>query len=1305
MNILRYIIVIFLSTLSMSVRSQELPRFLTLKTSQGLSDNTVLCGLCDRYGFMWFGTSDGLNRFDGYNNKVFRNQSDQWNMPKGNTVLSLLEQDDDILIGGSGGITIFNRRNGKISRFDKKTKYGVIISSSVKRMVKGRDSKIWIATSGQGFFIYDVRTGILAQNNRHEGFIEDMLTDRQGYVWQISVNGHLDTYNASGKMVGSAVIPDFVNMKMPLCLAMDDNNIWVGSSQGLYRYDKKGRCLTRLNLKSAIAIGSINSILSYGKGRLLLGTDRGVMVCDTTTGLCHVLPQLAHLTGEAIHSILHDDNGTLWVLTDNEGVCYLPASASRFSLVSFADADSHLLVRAFAETADGRLWLATSHGLFIYNGQFGLTNVGGNFQTLLAKGNTVFAGSRQNGLTVINGKGISSYTYSTNRPNSLPSNNIQCLLLAHDGHIYIGTNWGLSRFDEATHNFYGIQDVRSMTSVVSLAEDKKGMIWGATTSNGLFRVNPKNNAVRSYVNNSDKSSSLPSNNVTAVICSKRGTVWVATGEGLCRYDEKHDCFHKVSSINQPVSFLCEDNDGNLWMGVSIGMIRYEVSNDSLTLYDDLPGNWNSNDVRRAVFCRSNGEMLVGMSGGFYRFRPSKLNYHVTRPNVYITQISFPWANNSDEEATKLGVKGQLYVSQEVSLPYSDNTFTLHFSSPRYGRASRPQFEYQLEGYDQGWTVGADYDEATYSHVPPGTYTFMLREAGGSKVTKLRVRVLPPWYMTIWAYAAYILIAFFCLRQIYRWNRQALRKKYDERLRQYKAEQEKLTFQSKIRFFIDLVHEIRTPLSLISLPLELLETHPSAEDAKRYVGIIRKNLDCLLGITNHLLDFQKMEQGKIQLHIHNTSVNDMVRATYDQFADYDKAKGIDLKADVPDKDIVTALDKDMIQKVLMNLMSNASKYAKSKIVVSLSCPDRKTVRVSVIDDGPGVPDKDKDKIFDAYYQVSEDHLARTLGTGLGLSFAKSIAVAHGGSLSVADAPGGGSDFRLDLPLKTTADSKNFLRESAKQDIVESQNAEDNADNNADNNRRFTIMMVEDNEDLLTITTAQLKKWYRVVTARNGVEALQQLKANDTDLIVSDVMMPEMDGIELCRHVKQNINYSHIPVILLTAKTMVAAKEEGLEVGADVYIEKPFSIRQLHLQISNILLMRQQFYERMQSLSKNNTQVSRSLKDRHGMTSEDYKFMKTMNEYLERNLADENFSIGNLADELNMSRSSFYRKLKALTDMTPVDYTKHYRLNAAARMLREGKRISEVMVDVGFTSSSYFAKCFKNQFGVLPKDYKP
>lgn len=1298
MNILRYILfAILLSAFSISGQSQELPRYLTLKTSQGLSDNTVLCGLSDRYGFMWFGTSDGLNRFDGYNNDVFRNQAEQWKMPKSSTVLSLLEQDDDILIGASGGITIFNRRNGKISQFDKKTKYGVIISSAVKRMVKGRNSKIWIATSGQGFFVYDTRTGNLTQNNRHEGFIEDMLVDRQGNVWQVSVNGHLDTYNASGRMIGSTIIPGFINMKMPLCLAMADNNIWVGSSQGLYRYDRKRRCLTRLNLKSAIAIGSINTILPYGKGQLLLGTDRGVMVCNTATGGCMILPQLSHLNGETVHSMLRDSNGTLWVMTDNEGVCYLPAVTSHFSLVSFANDDSHLLVRAFAETADGRLWLGTSHGLYGYNGQLNDMNISGNFQTLLAKGNTVFAGSRQSGLTVINGKGISSYTYSTSKPYSLASNNIQCLLLTHDGQIYIGTNWGLCKFDESTHNFYGIQDVRSMTSVVSLAEDKKGMIWGATTSNGLFRVNPKNNSVKSYVSHSGISTFLPSNNVTAVICSKRGTVWIATGEGLCRYDEKHDCFHRVNSINQPVSFLCEDNDGNLWMGVSIGMIQYDTTNGSLALYDDLPGDWNGNDVRRAAFCRSNGEILVGTSGGFYRFHPSLPIAHATRPNVYITQISFPWASNSDEEAAKLGVKGQLYVSQEVSLPYDDNTFTLHFSSPRYGRASRPQFEYKLDGYDRGWTVGADYDGVTYSHVPPGTYTFQLREAGGNKVAKLRVRVLPPWYLTVWAYAAYIMAAILGLWLFYRWNRQTLRKKYDERLREYKAEQEKLVFQSKIRFFIDLVHEIRTPLSLISLPLELLEKNPSIEEAKRYIGIIHKNMSYLLGITNHLLDFQKMEQGKMQLHMHNANVNDMVATLYDQFADYDKAKGIGLQTDVPEETIVTALDKDMIGKVLMNLMSNASKYAKSRIVVRLSCPDKATVRISVIDDGPGVPDQDKTKIFDAYYQVDEDHLARTLGTGLGLSFAKNIAEAHGGSLSVTDAPGGGSDFRLDLPLKTIADSKSLSRETARQDVEDS--SEDNSNNN--DTKRFTLMMVEDNEDLLALTTAQLKKWYRVVTAKNGADAMQQLKTHDIDLIVSDVMMPVMDGIELCRHIKQNINYSHIPVILLTAKTMVAAKEEGLEVGADVYIEKPFSIRQLHLQISNLLLMRQQFYERMQSLSKNNVAENRN--GTHGMTSEDYKFMKTMNDYLERNLANEDFSIGDLADELNMSRSSFYRKIKALTDMTPVDYTRRYRLDTAARMLREGKRISDVMIDVGFTSSSYFAKCFKNQFGVLPKEY--
>ena len=468
------------------------------------------------------------------------------------------------------------------------------------------------------------------------------------------------------------------------------------------------------------------------------------------------------------------------------------------------------------------------------------------------------------------------------------------------------------------------------------------------------------------------------------------------------------------------------------------------------------------------------------------------------------------------------------------------------------------------------------------------------------------------------------------------------------------------------------------------------------------------MNYLLGITNQLLDFQKAEHGKIQLNLRRCDVCQLLTDTYQQFTDAIEVQGKRIQLQLPDEPVVSSIDADKVQKVMMNLIGNAAKYARSEIIVRLEqlASPNDQLRISVIDDGPGVPKEERDKIFDLYYQIGRSNLpsgsaknenvAATLGTGLGLSYAKMLAQAHDGDLTYSDAVGGGSNFQLVLPIKTV---------SPQPPPVEGEPLCQKPPLRGEVWREpFRILIVEDNEELLQMTSDALRPHFRILKARDGIEALDVLKYNDVDIIVSDVMMPRMDGIELCTKVKDDINYSHIPVILLTAKTSVEAKVEGMQSGADIYLEKPFSIKQLQLQILNLLKMRQTYYERMRNISHDDNANANAPGDGNlGLTQQDLLFMERLQKMVAENMSDEDFSIDQLAEQMNMSRSSFYRKIKALTDMTPVDYLKMCRLEQAATLLRQGIRITEVAGRVGFTSSSYFAKCFKGRFGVLPKDF--
>ena len=471
--------------------------------------------------------------------------------------------------------------------------------------------------------------------------------------------------------------------------------------------------------------------------------------------------------------------------------------------------------------------------------------------------------------------------------------------------------------------------------------------------------------------------------------------------------------------------------------------------------------------------------------------------------------------------------------------------------------------------------------------------------------------------------------------------------------------------------------------------------------------MRRNINYLLGITNQLLDFQKAEHGKIQLTKTTCDVGQLLDNVYQQFTDAMELQGKHIQLQLPSEPVVATIDADKVQKVMMNIIGNATKYARNEIIVRLETTEAE-LRISVIDDGPGVPLKEREKIFDLYYQIGNESTAATLGTGLGLSYAKMLALSHDGDLIYTDAVGGGSNFQLSLPLKKLGAKSEELGVAAP-DSPSTPNPQLLTPNSSlltpNSHTTYRILLVEDNEELLQMTSDALRSKFRIVKARDGMEALDLLQYNDVDVIVSDVMMPRMDGNELCRRLKDDINYSHIPVILLTAKTSVDAKVEGMQSGADIYIEKPFSIKQLEMQINNLLRMRQTYYERMRNIVSPSEASSEQGKQEGtgAFNQQDMRIMEKLQKMVADNMRDEEFSIDMLAEQMNMSRSSFYRKIKALTDMTPVDYLKMRRIEQAALLLKQGYRINEVAERVGFTSSSYFAKCFKARFGVLPKDF--
>lgn len=1284
--------------------------------ADGLSDNTVLCALRDSYGFVWLGTNNGLNCFDGRQNTVFRNMVENEASYENNTITAVFEYDGEIWLGGSFGLYIYNRLTNSFRQFSRRTHYGVNIASTVQRITEGPDGLIWIGTLGQGVFTYDPASGRLTQDSRHGSFFSDIVA-ADGRVFLATLQGNVVVCSAGGDYIAQYAIPGYVSDKNSICLEHVGRQLYIGCDRGLYRLLPDGQAIEPV--PTPLANRAIRSLCAKGSHELLIGTEEGIYTLDLGDGLRlqrfdNPADHQGALSDLTVNRMMWDADSTLWVMTQMGGVSYMPTSRTPVTAVSVDNPRSgrSMMLRSFCEMPDGRLWVGSDAGLMVFDPQTqqfteATPALRQEINVLMADGDDLWIGTRHDGIYVVSTKGapLRHYQYSATTPYTVTSNEINALLRTSQGDIYVGTSWSLCRFDRLTENFMWFAEIGSMTNVTSLTEDADGCVWAASSNHGLFRQTAPGAGFHNYLYSSHQAGTISSNYVTTVFADHEGTVWAATnGSGICRYMASTNSFEPFGNLSTPLQeqqayFIIEDQQGNLWIGLESGIAKVgpERSPADIQIVKSAANLMREQKPHNSAVMTSRGEIYAGRNGVLAHFRPEQIVVSSQRLPVYITSVSLPYSPADRQPAASL------YTGQALTLPFADNSFTLHFASPRFMADDDVRYEYMLSGVDQTWARGTRNAEATYANVQPGHYEFILREAGSDQpdsYARLEITVLPPWYRTTLAYIVYaLLIAAAVVLAVSRYNR-LLTRRYNRRMEEFRSRQEKENFESKISFFINLVHEIRTPLTLMSLPLEAIENISEASSLKSHTAAIRRNMNYLLGITNQLLDFQKAERGRIDLDLRNCDVGQLLSEAAAQFDDAMQVQGKRLQLQLPDAPITTALDREKVLKVLMNLLGNAFKYARSEVIVRLEQTDDDRLCISVIDDGPGVPPQEKEKIFDVYHQIAGDATAKNLGTGLGLAYARMLAEAHGGELTEQDPPGGGSDFSLTLPIKATSNLPQVG------EALQTAHEASPTGGRLEGAQRLEgashrILIVEDNEELLQMTSDALRQYYRIVKARDGVEALDVLRHQDIDVIVSDVMMPRMDGNEMTRRLKQDINTSHIPVILLTAKTSVEAKVEGMESGADIYLEKPFSVKQLHLQITSLLRMRQNFHERMRQID--GATAATTAEGPLGINQQDLLFMQRLQRMVSENMRDEEFSIDLLAEQMAMSRSSFYRKIKALTDQTPIEYLKTQRLERAAQLLRQGGRINEVAEQVGFTSSSYFAKCFKARFGVLPKDY--
>lgn len=1297
--------------------------------NNGLSQNTVRTIFQDNQGFMWFGTKDGLNRFDGTTFKVFKFSP-----------------------------------NGKLT------------DNVFHRILQDKHDNIWVATD-EGVYIYDVHqeefhrfNRVTSENDSVIGVVTEMVADHDGDIWMSVESKGIYHYSLADETLHFYAIPLVKDgMKMVSLCADNDKGVWVFPySSPFLHINKETKEITRYNLeddetlmshvgevsdvmmdqqnvllvatsqKGLIAINTINkthhilldkdvrgepifvrSIERIDPNTLWIGTESGVYIYHSDTeeviNLRHDGTVYDSLSDNAIYSIYKDRNGGIWVGSYFGGVDYYSNQQNSFELFYPLAGNNGLngkRVREFCAAPNGNIWIGTEDGgLHLFNPEEGaflplplpLKTLYTNIHALYNDGDDLWIGTFSKGLNRYNlktGK-LVTYTHSDD-PHSISQNSPFALCKDRQGVLWVGTLSGVDIYDEENDHFNRVEKLKGM-SIQDIFEDSHGFIWISTFLDGLYRFNPATKDWKIFVHNIPDPGSLPYNKTTAVYEDSKRRLWVATqGGGFGLFDREKNSFSTFNSYhglpNDVVYQIVDDNEGFLWLSTNSGLVRFDPERRTFKNYTVNNGLKTNQFNYQSSYKTRDGIIYFGSLDGFVRFNPDGFKEVPPNAPIFFTDL---FVNNQriSPADNQSPLKKSMIYTGALTLPYDQNSFSINFARLDYAGADTDQIFYILEGFDKTWIPAAGNRTIVYANLNPGNYKLVLGIAEENSIESIKnvktllIWIKPPFWLTRLAFLIYFLLFLMGTYLLTRYLTVRNRLRQQVKMRDFEQQKERELYQSKINFFTNVAHEIRTPLTLIKAPLDhVLMTEEVSDNVKENLLIMSKNTDRLLNLTNQLLDFRKTESEAYLLNLQIQNVTQLIRETIMRFTPLAQQKNIMLETDLPEQDMFVQLDKEAFLKIISNLLNNALKFCDRYVRLEASISDNeiREFHLNMINDGELIPPAYKEDIFKPFVQIDDGEEKNISGTGIGLALASSLAELHGGSLTLGN-DDNYNRFHLELPVENVQQEEASIHEQERKEI--------RIEKGTDSQRKkATVLLVDDDVELLQFEARFLSAHYHILTAENGVQALEQLKESNVNLIVTDVMMPEMDGFAFTERVKSDIEYSHIPVILLTAKVMAQSKVQGYELGADAYLEKPFSVEVLLARISNLLISREKLRE---SFLKHPFIGAATV----ALTKSDETFIRKLNEVVHEHISDADFNVEEMAESFSMSRASFYRKVKGILDLTPNEYIRVERLKKAAQLLKEDDyRISEICYMVGFNSPSYFAKCFQQQFGILPKDFQ-
>ena len=1202
------------------------------------------------------------------------------------------------------------------------------------------------------------------KSSNYDNSLSGIAEDNNHLLWVISKAGELLQINPENNRteqtfyLGDEVINEFNNFQL---FIDSDNDIWIyspGLPYGVFFFDhqtKKIKKYTQSSSSFKLSTNMVSSVLEDDKGAIWIGTDHGgINILNKKEKTITVLQNNSQnplaIAQNSITYLYRDNENIIWAGTYKKGISYYHKNLIRFNHFRYSsDAENSLPyndVNCFVEDNQGNLWIGTNGGGLIYFNRRKNTftsylhdadnknSISANVIVALhidSKG-TLWVGTYQGGLNRFNGSSFKRYLHEADKPNSISDNRVWSIFEDSKQNLWIGTlNGGLNLFDRTNEQFihYTSDDINSVGSnfIMSIIEDSEQNLW-LGTSGGLDMLNLNTKRFTHYAADPNTPGLLSDNNANDIHEDVRGLIWVATTQGLNVLNKTQGTFHVFTEAdglaNSNIKTIQEDENGNLWIATLKGISKISIKNfshqlpinklqvdiENFGLQDGLQGNEFN---QKAAYRTRSGELIFGGANGFNLFKPEDIV--VQRPNEKIVLTNFKVFNQNirvnEPFRKRIILDKSITYNNQISLKHKENVFSLEFAALSYFHPEKNTFQYMLSGFNNEWLeVNSGVNELTFTNLNSGNYQLRIRVSNDNSNwiemdPPLSIEILPPFWETSYAYIIYFLVIAALLFITWKILAERQRLKFEAEQEHREAERIHQVDTLKTKFFTNISHEFRTPLSLILAPIDKLIENSKNDDDKKHLILIQRNARRLMAMVNQLLDFRKMEFQKIKVTKDWGEIIGFIQEIAASFEDLMESKNISFLFSSSHKSLYTYFDKDKTDKIFSNLLTNACKFTnnggKISLVIDLNTTIEKPVlSVKVSDTGIGIAPEQQMQIFNRFYQTENSETEINQGSGIGLSMVKEYITLLGGDVTVESQLNEGSTFMVEIPVELFTPEEvaaNKQLEKAEQKRHKQPPSAKTDKVPAFDSKKKTLAIVEDSSDLRFYLKENFMETYNIAEAENGVEAWTLFEKQLPDIVVSDVMMPKMNGVDLCAKIKSNRRTKHIPVILLTAKTDSAPIVEGYESGADAYLTKPFDFKVLEKRIENLLRSREQLrmsYQSMTGLNPEKIEVD----------SEDEKFIKKALKIVEENIAESSFTVEEFGAEMGMSRVSLYKKLLALTDKTPIEFIRVIRLKRAAQLLISSQlSVSEIAYQVGFNNPRYFSKYFSKEYEMLPSEY--